>query len=192
MTSTPDHIPADLAEIGLDRPVPPSLEVLLAEAAAHTASAAPAPAAPSIPPGFRLVETTHPDGTVTRTFEPVAATGAGAPAAEPADLPDATLAKPGRIPAWAYSRRAQKLAAAAVALGSAGVVAAVYGPAIGAGLTAAAAGVWAAIVTAAKVVGAVALGLGVLYVLASSGSNKPRKPRTGTFEGTMRGTWRQD
>ncbi|MFE6086005.1 hypothetical protein [Streptomyces virginiae] len=192
MTSTPDHFPADLADLALDRPVPPSLEVLLAEAVAHTTPAAPAPAAPSIPPGFRLVETTHPDGTVTRTFEPVAAPGAGTPATEPADLPDATLAKPGRIPAWACSRRAQKLAAAAIALGTAGAVAAVYGPAIGAGLTAAAAGVWAAIVTAAKVVGAVALGLAVLYVLASSGSNKPRKPRTGTFEGTMRGTWRQD
>ncbi|MFE3995037.1 hypothetical protein ACFXPW_25570 [Streptomyces goshikiensis] len=189
MTSTPDHIPADFAELNLDRPVPPSLEVLLAEAAAHTAPAAPAPAAPSIPPGFRLVETTHPDGAVTRTFEPVAAPGAGVPAAEPADLPDATLAQPGHIPAWAYSRRAQKLAAAALALGTAGAVAAVCGPAIGAGLTAAAAGVWAAIVTAAKVVGAVALGLGVLYVLASSGSSKPR---TGTFEGVVRGTWKED
>ncbi|MFH9800493.1 hypothetical protein [Streptomyces virginiae] len=188
MTSTPDHIPADLA---FDLPVPPSLEVLLAEAAAHTTPAAPAPAAPSIPPGFRLVETTHPDGTVTRTFEPVATPGADAPATAPADLPDATLAKPGRIPAWAYSARAQKLAATAIALGTAGAVAAVYGPAIGAGLTAAAAGVWAAIVTAAKVVGAVALGLGVLYVLASGG-NKPRKPRTGTFEGVVRGTWKED
>ncbi|AWZ06882.1 hypothetical protein [Streptomyces sp. ICC4] len=74
------------------------------------------------------------------------------------------------------------------AAGAAVTVAAIYGPAIGAGAAAAAAGVWAAVITAAKVLGSIAFLLGLVYVLAP----RKRKPRTGTFEGVLSGTWRQD
>lgn len=177
MNSTPDRdtylAPAERA----------AADTLLAEAFADSPAITPPPA-PSIPPGFRLVETTRPDGTTVREFIPE--TPAATTAATPAALPDATLDTAPRVPAWALSARAVKAYCALVAVGAGVTVAVVYGPAIGAGLTAAAAAVWAAVVTAAKVIGTVVLVLGVAYVLL------PRRRRTGTFEGTVRGTWSQD
>ncbi|MFF3625413.1 hypothetical protein [Streptomyces sp. NPDC002467] len=186
MTSTPEQTTAatvlGAAERGL-------ADALLAEAFTTGPTVRPAPAAPAIPPGFRLVETVRPDGTTVREFIPQAATATpGEPA--PAALPDATFPKPGRIPAWAYSTRALKTYCVLVATASTTALAVIYGPAIGAGLTEAAAGVWAAIVTAAKVLGSIALVLGLAYLFLPK--NKNRAPRTGTFEGIVRGTWKED
>ncbi|MGW7461007.1 hypothetical protein [Streptomyces sp. NPDC054797] len=179
MTTTPEQTPAETPMAPTERAF---ADALLATAFSDSL-AAPAAAAPSIPPGFRLTETTHADGSVTRTFEPVPTTPV-----EPL-LPVAPASAPGRrLPAWTYSTRALKAYMYAGATGAVVTGAAIYGPAIGAGAAAAAAGVWAAVVTAAKVVGTIAFLLGLVYVLAP----RKKKPRTGTFEGVLSGTWRQD
>lgn len=180
--TTADHVHQLLAEAKL-----------LESAFETTPSPAAAPAAPTVPvppPGYTLktVHHTTPDGGSRVEYEvvPLAPlTPAGTPArAEKADTEQRSL------PDWlTANRRKIKAVFYLSGGGAASAGAAIYGPAIGAGISAAAAGVWAATVLVLKVVGVIFGSLLVLRVLCGG---KGKKPRTGTFEGTLSGTWKQD
>ncbi|MFD6534988.1 hypothetical protein [Streptomyces goshikiensis] len=159
---------------------------------------APGPAAPGInplvvPDGFTLRETlrTHTDGSteLIREFvrDPAAASGTPRPAAAPA--PTAITARR-TLPDW-IADNGRNVKAAAYLAGAAAVTTAgaVYGDAIAAGIAAGAGALWSATLTVLKVVGVIA-GVGLLLRFTFGG--RSRRPRTGTFEGTLRGTWRQD
>lgn len=166
-------------------------EARLVESAFDTApSAAAAPAAPTVPvppPGYTLktVHHTTPDGGSRVEYEvvPLAPlTPAGAERETSVrSLPDWLTANSRKIKSVAYLAGGGAITAAA----------ALYGPAVGAGISAAAAGVWAATMTALKVIGIFLGGLLVLRVLCG-GKAKGRKLRAGTFEGTLSGTWKED
>lgn len=159
---------------------------------------APAPTTPGIPPlvvpdGFTLREThrTHTDGSteLIREFvrDPAAA---GTPIPAPtASAPTAITARR-TLPDW-LADNSRNVKAAAYLAGGAAVttVGAVYGDAIAAGIAAGAGALWSATVIVLKVVGVIA-GIGLLLRFTFGG--RSRRPRTGTFEGTLRGTWRQD
>ncbi|MFJ4343206.1 hypothetical protein [Streptomyces sp. NPDC088915] len=167
---------------------------LVESAFTTTPDATTAPAAPTVPvppPGYTLktIHRTAPDGSSTVEYEIVPL----APLT-PAAVPAAAAKKAGGpriLPAW-LTTNAAKLKAAAYLAGGGALTAgiALYGPAVGAGIGAAAAGLWAFTLTALKVIGVFLGGLLVLRVLCGGGKDK--KPRTGTFEGTLSGTWKQD
>ncbi|MFZ3475321.1 hypothetical protein ACODT3_42540 [Streptomyces sp. 4.24] len=158
---------------------------------------APGPAAPGVTPlvvpdGFTLREThrTHTDGSTELIREFVrdpAASGTPHPAAAPA--PTAITARR-TLPDW-LADNSRNVKAAAYLAGAAAVTTAgaVYGDAIAAGIAAGAGALWSATLTVLKVVGVIA-GIGLLLRFTFGG--RSRRPRTGTFEGTLRGTWRQD
>ncbi|MFJ4745423.1 hypothetical protein [Streptomyces sp. NPDC088775] len=185
--ATADHVHRLLAEARL---VESAFDAAPAPARPVMASAT--PAVPVPPPGYTL-RTTHrttADGgsevvhevvpLAVLVPEPVAATAA--PASPPRDLPGWLTANRRRIKAVAYVSGVGVLASAA----------AMYGPAIGAGAAAAAAGLWAATLTALKFVAAVVVGGIVVGALIGGTKGGNKAPRTGTFEGTIQGTWRQD
>lgn len=171
-------------------------EARLVESAFETtrpAAAAPVtPAVPVPPPGYTLktIHHTTPDGGSRVEYE-VVPLAPLTPATAPSE-PGKETGGPGSRPAWLTTNTA-KLKAAAYLAGGGALTAglALYGPAIGAGISAGAAALWAFTLTALKVVGVFLGGLLVLRVLCSNGG-KDKKPRTGTFEGTLSGTWKQD
>ncbi|MEV7535404.1 hypothetical protein [Streptomyces hydrogenans] len=157
----------------------------------RTAPAAPAtPAVPVPPPGYTLktIHHTAADGSSRVEYE-IVPLAPLTPATVPSGAP-AETGGPGR-PAWLTTNTA-KLKAVAYLAGGGLLTAslALYGPAIAAGAAAGAAALWAFVVTALKVVGVFLGGLLVLRVLCSG--DKGKKPRTGTFEGTLSGTWKED
>ncbi|WP_435245074.1 hypothetical protein [Streptomyces tendae] len=161
---------------------------------------APGPVAPGIAPfvvpdGYYVRETveTTADGH-TRTVRevvplvPVAETPApapvapAAPAPAPAAVPSAITAHRS-LPAWITPRTiAYGTGAAAVT-----TVGAVWGADIAASVSAGATALWHATVSVLKVVG-ICVGGALLLRLIFGGGRR----RTGTFEGSVRGTWRQD
>lgn len=167
---------------------------LLESAFEPTPGVTAAPAAPTVPvppPGYtlRTVHRTTADGGSEVSYEvvPLSPIPAAGPAARPTetpsarrDLPDWLIANSRKIKAVAYLSAGGTIAAAA----------ALYGPAVGAGAAAAAAGLWAATLTALKFIAAVVVGGVILGALL--GGTKGSKSKTGTFEGTLQGTWKQD
>ncbi|MER6253614.1 hypothetical protein ABT224_19890 [Streptomyces sp. NPDC001584] len=156
---------------------------------------APGPVAPGITPlvvpdGYTLREThrTHPDGSTELIREFVRDTAPGGSTPPPAP---AAITTRRTLPDW-LADNSRKAKAATYLAGAAAVttVGAVYGDAIAAGITAGAGALWAATLTVLKVIG-VAAGVGLLLRLTFGGGRR-RRPRTGTFEGVVRGTWRQD
>lgn len=178
--TTADHVRQLLAEAKL-----------VESAFETTPSAATAPAAPTVPvppPGYTLKTAVHtnPDGSSRVEYEvvPLAPLApAGTPAGdvkgtdERRSLPDWLTANSRKIKAAVYLAGGGAVAAAA----------AVYGPAVGAGISAAAAGVWAATVLVLKVVGIALGGLLVLRVLCGG-----RRKKSGTFEFSGTGTWKEN
>lgn len=152
------------------------------------AATATAPTVPVPPPGYTLktVHHTTPDGGSRVEYE-VVPLAPITPATGPAEEPRA----PGRrsLPAW-LTANGRKIKVAAYLAGGGALTAgiALYGPALGAGISAAAAGVWAATMTALKVIGVVLGGMVVLGVLCG-GRNK--KAGGGTFEFSGTGTWKE-
>lgn len=169
-------------------------EARLLEAAFDTTPAPPAAAAPTVPvppPGYtlRTIHRTTADGGSEVSYEvvplapiPAAAPVAGpVPAAGPRSLPDWLTSNSRKVKAACYLTGGTSLAA----------LAALYGPTVGAGAAAAAAGLWAATLTALKFIAAIVVGAVVIAAMAG-GKSGSRKPKTGTFEGTITGTWKQD
>ncbi|MEV6421750.1 hypothetical protein [Streptomyces sp. NPDC051662] len=164
---------------------------------------APAPVAPGtmpfvIPDGctFRETHRTNADGSteLIRETLPLASPPAAvehrstAPATGTAASVGAGAAR-GSLPSWLTANRRRIKAGAYLGAGTALTVAGgVYGPQIASGITTAAAAVWAATLTVLKVVG-LAVAIGVAVRIACGGG---KRGRTGTFEGTVKGTWRKD
>ncbi|MCX4784033.1 hypothetical protein [Streptomyces sp. NBC_01264] len=151
-----------------------------------------------IPDGYTLreIHRTHADGTTeliretlpVASLPPVVERHYAAPATTTASAPGSG-ASPHSLPSWLTANRRRIKAGAYLSAGSAvAVTGGLYGPQIAAGLTTAAAAVWAATLTVLKVVG-VAVVIGVTVRFACGGG---RRSRTGTFEGTVKGTWRKD
>lgn len=165
---------------------------LLSRLAPETTSPTPEPAhgAVTVPEGYTLRETTETtaDGTtkVTREVVPLAPTPP--PAGSAAPLPTA-VTQQRTLPEWlAANRRKVKATGYLTAAAAVTTVGAVYGTEIAAGVTAGAAALWTATVTVLKVTGVVVAAALVLRVVFGG----RRRPRTGTFEGTFKGTWSQD
>ncbi|WP_372412644.1 hypothetical protein [Streptomyces luteireticuli] len=145
----------------------------------------PGPVAPGIAPlvvpeGYTVREThrTHADGTteVVREIAPPA------PAGQADASPDTD--DQGR-PDWLAAHRARiRLSAYLTGAGAVTVLGGVYGSDIVGTITAGAAALWAATVTVLKVVAGTVV-VGVALRIAFGG-----RKRRGTFEGTVRGTWR--
>ncbi|MFD4178161.1 hypothetical protein [Streptomyces anulatus] len=183
--STADHVRQLLAEAKL-----------LESAFEPTPSPTAAPAAPTVPvppPGYtlRTVHHTTPDGGSRVEYEvvPLAPVPAAGPVGGTAAAEVPSVRRD--LPDWLAGRSRIRALKATVVVGSIGTVASlavVYGPAVGAGAAAAAAGLWAATLAVLKVVAAVVVGVVVIGAL-TAGS---RKKATGTFEGTIQGTWKQD
>ncbi|WP_431776509.1 hypothetical protein [Streptomyces cucumeris] len=178
--TTADHVRQLLAEAKL-----------VESAFETTPGPAVAPAAPTVPvppPGYTLktVHHTTPDGGSRVEYEVVPL----APLT-PAGTPAGAGKEPGArrsLPDW-LTANGRKIKAAVYLAGGGAVAAgaAIYGPAIGAGISAAAAGVWAATLTALKVIGIGIVGLVVLRVLFGG-----RRKKSGTFEFSGTGTWKQN
>lgn len=161
---------------------------------------APAPVAPGlmpfvIPDGYTLREThrTNADGSTELIRETLPLASPPPAAAEHRDAGTAASveagAARGSLPSWLTANRRRIRAGAYLGAGTALAVAGgVYGPQIASGITAAAAAVWAATLTVLKVVG-IAVAIGAAARIACGGS---KRGRTGTFEGTVKGTWRKD
>ncbi|MBD2829944.1 hypothetical protein ID875_21520 [Streptomyces globisporus] len=181
---TADHIHRLLAEAKL---VESAFEPDRAPAAAPTAPTVPVP-----PPGYtlRTVHHTTPDGGSRVEYEVVPL--APVPAAGPVPGRTAGSGSPETrrdLPDWlTRNTRAIRAVFAAGSIGTAASLAVIYGPAVGAGAAAAAAGLWAAALTVLKVVAVVAVAAIVIGAMAPTS----RKKATGTFEGTIQGTWKQD
>jgi hypothetical protein len=180
--TTADHVRQLLAEAKLvDSAFEPDPAV--------PASAA-TPTVPVPPPGYtlRTRHRTTADGGSEVEYEvvPLAplpaapATGAlwGADGPERRSLPEWLTA----------NRRTIKVAAYLAAGGALAAGAAVYGPAIGAGVEAAAAGLWSFTLTALKVIGCIVGGVLVLRLLIGG----RRSPSGGTFEFSGTGRWKKD
>lgn len=174
--TTADHVRQLLAEAKL-----------VESAFEPTPGVAAAPAAPTVPvppPGYTLktVHHTTPDGGSRVEYE-VVPLAPRTPArveketAERRSLPDWLTANSRKIKTTVYLAGGGAIAAGA----------AIYGPAIGAGISAAAAGVWAATLTALKVIGLGIVGLLVLRVLCGG-----RRKKSGTFEFSGTGTWKEN
>ncbi|MYX18442.1 hypothetical protein GTY67_34400 [Streptomyces sp. SID8374] len=182
--ATADHVRQLLAEARL-----------VESAFEPTPAATAAPAAPTVPvppPGYTL-RTTHrttADGGSEVVHEVVPL--APVPAAGPVGSAAAAAHSPAvrrSLPDWLTGNtRVLKAMVVVGGIGTVAGLAAVYGPAVGAGAAAAAAGLWAATLTILKFVAAVVVGVVVIGALTGSGSKK----KTGTFEGTIQGTWKQD
>ncbi|MFF3843420.1 hypothetical protein [Streptomyces sp. NPDC001930] len=164
----------------------------LVESAFETTPAAPAapasPAVPVPPPGYTLktVHHTSPDGGSRVEYEVVPLAPLTGPTV-PAGTGTQTATR--SLPDWLTSnRRKVKAAFYLSAGGTVAAGAALYGPAVGAGISAAAAGVWAATVLVLKVVGIALGGLLVLRVLCGGKGKK----RSGTFEFSGTGTWKEN
>ncbi|MFH8642274.1 hypothetical protein [Streptomyces goshikiensis] len=150
-----------------------------------------APTVPVPPPGYtlRTIHRTTADGGSEVSYEvvPLAPIPDFTPSAGPApiaghrDLPDWLTANSRKVKAACYL----------IGGGSLAALAAIYGPAVGAGAAAAAAGLWAATLTGLKFLAAIVVGAVVIGAMAG-GKSGSRKPKTGTFEGTVTGTWKQD
>ncbi|MFI7020116.1 hypothetical protein [Streptomyces sp. NPDC050164] len=178
--TTADHVRQLLAEAKL-----------VESAFETTSSPAAAPAAPTVPvppPGYTLktVHHTTPDGGSRVEYE-VVPLAPLTPAGTPAGAGTETGARRS-LPDWLTANRRKIKAAVYLAGGGAvAAAAAVYGPAVGAGISAAAAGVWAATVLVLKVVGIALGGLLVLRVLCGG-----RRKKSGTFEFSGTGTWKEN
>ncbi|MER0443051.1 hypothetical protein ABR738_00420 [Streptomyces sp. Edi4] len=161
---------------------------------------APGPVAPGIAPfvvpdGYTVretVETTADGGTrtireVVPLAPPPASTAAAAPAPRPAPAPSAFTERRA-LPQWLTSTRA-KAKAIAYVTGAAAVttVGAVYGADIATSVSAGATVLWHATLTVLKVGGICLAGALFLRLVFGGG-----RRRTGTFEGSIKGTWRQD
>lgn len=119
---------------------------------------------------------------------PLSPIPAAGPAVRPAEAPSARR----DLPDWLIANsRKIKAVAYLSAGGTVATAAALYGPAVGAGAAAAAAGLWAATLTALKFIAAVVVG-GVILGALLGGTKGSGKSKTGTFEGTLQGTWKQD
>lgn len=128
---------------------------------------------------FPAISTPVPEPAVARPATAAVSAGAPTPFVERRSLPDWLTANRRRLKAGAYFAGATAVT----------VVGGVYGNEIAAAVTAGAAAVWAATVTVLKIVGvAVAVGIGLRIAFGG----KRGGSRTGTFEGSMKGTWRQD
>uniref|UniRef100_UPI002FDC208F hypothetical protein n=1 Tax=Streptomyces sp. IBSBF 2950 TaxID=2903528 RepID=UPI002FDC208F len=131
-------------------------------------------------------------GTTSRTtLVPSAVVSTVSP--DPASLPTAFMDRERRsLPQWLTTNRS-KLKAATYLAGAAAVttVGAVYGNDISAAVNSGLHTLWGATLTVLKVVG-IAVGVGLALRLIFGGSSRGRRPRTGTFEGSLRGTWRED
>ncbi|MEU8434522.1 hypothetical protein AB0F18_16685 [Streptomyces sp. NPDC029216] len=169
-------------------------EAKLLESAFDTTPAPYAAAAPTVPvppPGYtlRTIHRTTADGGSEVSYEvvPLAPIPDFTPSAGP--LPAAGHRN---LPDWltANSRKV-KAACYLIGGGSLAALAAIYGPAVGAGAAAAAAGLWAATLTGLKFITAIVVGAVVIGAMAG-GKSGSRKPKTGTFEGIVTGTWKQD
>jgi hypothetical protein len=146
-----------------------------------------APTVPVPPPGYTLktVHHTTADGSSRVEYEIVPLAPLTAPSAPAGTGP----APSGRrsLPDWLDdNRRRIKATAYLTAGGTLAAGAAIYGPAIGAGISAAAAGLAAAALTVLKVVGVLVVAVVVLRLLCPK-----KKSSSGTFEFTGNGTWRK-
>ncbi|MCZ0984007.1 hypothetical protein O1L60_45415 [Streptomyces diastatochromogenes] len=161
---------------------------------------APGPVAPGIAPfvvpdGYTVretVETTAEGGTRTiREVVPSPRRRRPRPrGARPHPVPvPSAFAEHRTLPQWLTSTRA-KAKAIAYVTGAAAIttVGAVYGADIAASVSAGATALWHATLTVLKVGGICLAGALVLRVIFGGG----RRRRTGTFEGSIKGTWRQD
>lgn len=179
-----DHVRQLLAEAKL---VESAFETTSSPAAAPAAPTA--PTVPVPPPGYTLktVHHTTPDGGSRVEYE-VVPLAPLTPACTPAGKEKETGERRS-LPDW-LTANSRKIKAAVYLAGGGAITAAaaIYGPAVGAGISAAAAGVWAATVTALKVIGVVLGGLLVLRVLCGGG----RRKKSGTFEFSGTGTWKQN
>lgn len=182
--TTADHVRKLLDEAKL-------LESAFEPAPATPASAA-APTVPVPPPGYtlRTRHRTTADGGSEVEYEvvPLAplSTGTPAPTATPwgEDVPARRS-----LPEWlTANRRTIKATLYLSAGGALAAGAAIYGPAIGAGVEAAAAGLWSFTLTALKVIGCIVGGVIVLRLLFGG----RRRPSGGTFEFSGTGRWKKD
>ncbi|MEV1042318.1 hypothetical protein AB0J01_37750 [Streptomyces sp. NPDC050204] len=165
----------------------------------------PGPVAPGITPfvvpdGYTIRETveTTADGTkVTRDCIPLdPAPHPAAPTVPttrvtlaPTEAPS-TLPERRTLPTWlTMNRRKAKTAAYLAGAAGATTIGAVYGNDITAALTAGATALWHATLTVLKY-GAIAVGAALFLRIVLGG--RGRCSRTGTFEGSIKGTWRQD
>ncbi|GGZ83478.1 hypothetical protein [Streptomyces rubiginosohelvolus] len=178
--TTADHVRQLLDEAKL-------LESAFEPTPAAPAAAAPAIPAPNVPEGYVAIprQRTTPDGTVETRWDVIPL--APLPAAAPTIVPTAA-AEQRSLPDWLTdNRRKIKAGLYLAGIGGAATAAAVYGPAVGAGISAAAAGVWAATLTVLKVIGIAVGGLLVLKVLCGG-----RRKKSGTFTFSGSGTWKQN
>ncbi|MFF4409835.1 hypothetical protein [Streptomyces sp. NPDC001404] len=148
-----------------------------------------------VPEGYTVREThrTLPDGSIELEREvvpPAPDLAARVAPAVPARAPHEVVEPMQLLPGWLTGNR-RRIKAVAFLTGAAGTatVAGIYGSEIAAGITTAAAAVWSATVTVLKIVG-IGLGVGLALRLAFGGGSK--RSRTGTFEGSFKGTWRKD
>ncbi|GCD40828.1 hypothetical protein [Streptomyces paromomycinus] len=156
-----------------------TVERLLGEAFPNSAPYAPtAPPAP-VPSGYTIRQTHRigPDGGTETVYEVVPL-----PAPSPA-LPSSSQSRPKRrcLPDWLLTHPRCVVAGAAVVAG--GIVGIVWAPQIVAGATA----VGAVLAVGFKLLVALAVIGGVVAVCTP-----PGRRRTGTFRGTVRGTWEED
>lgn len=156
-----------------------AVERLLGEAFPESAPHAPAVPPTRVPSGYTIRQTHRagPDGGTETVYEVVPLP------TPPSALPSSSLPCPKRrrLPDWLLAHPRCVVAGVGVAVG--GIAGAVWAPQIVAGATA---------------VGAVlAVGFKLLVALAVIGAvvavcTPPAGRRTGTFRGTVRGTWEED
>ncbi|MER5302282.1 hypothetical protein ABT039_22870 [Streptomyces lasiicapitis] len=168
---------------------------------------APGPVAPGIAPlvvpeGYTVRERyrTNPDGSAELIREVVPLEAAPQAAAPRPTAPTAPVHAPipsaiterRTLPEWLQENRLRLKAATCLAGGAAvTTVGAVYGNDIASGVSAGADALWGATVTVLKFTGIVlgiAVGVGLFCRIVFGGGKKP--PRGGTFEGSIKGTWR--
>ncbi|MEU3399537.1 hypothetical protein [Streptomyces filamentosus] len=144
-----------------------------------------------VPDGYTVRETveTTPDGTtkVTREFVPLPFSAP--PAGPERSVPTGSAARR-TLPEWlSENRRKTKATVYLTAAAAVTTVGTAYGTDIAAGITAGADALWTATITVLKVTGIV---VAAALVLRVAFGGRRRRPRTGTFEGSFKGVWRQD
>ncbi|MBI0313056.1 hypothetical protein, partial [Streptomyces javensis] len=155
-----------------------------------------------VPKGYSLREThrTNPDGSTELIRETIPIPSISTPIPEPAVArqtpppPASAHASERRsLPDWlTANRRRIKASLYLTATVGATALGVIYGPEIAAGVSAGATAVGRAALTVLKVIGiGVAVGLGLRFAFGGGGGSSKRN-RTGTFEGTLKGTWRED